>query len=310
MHYSQQIILKRWLPILLLSMLFLFIDGAAAQDNPQVEEKAHRESAIDLTSEHKLIIFPQGDIYYPPYLADPHRVGFALQWLHMSHAGITESGSSRYNLKAGGRLGLMRLLQPDQTDRGWQLSLEVGYDAQFDADHAYDNIGWDGNYGLVLTGAQNRHMALKFGLLHTSSHIGDEYAETTGRKRINYTRQELLAGISLAIDAKWRTYAEGGWGFDLRNEELQEPGRVQIGLEFESAPSLWKGHIGWYTALDLSATEEKDWRVDTSFHLGLLMDQGVHKWRFGIEYYKGRPNMGEFFQDDESYISLGLWLDM
>jgi len=68
--------------------------------------------------------------------------------------------------------------------------------------------------------------------------------------------------------------------------------------------------MGWYTALDLSATEERDWRVDTSLHLGLLMDQGDRTWRLGIEYYKGRPNMGEFFQDEESYISLGLWLDI
>jgi hypothetical protein len=121
-----------------------------------------------------------------------------------------------------------------------------------------------GRYGLVITTAQSRQWAFKFGLLHDSSHVGDEYMERTGRKRIGYTRHELAAGASWLPDKRLLMYGEAGWGYELSNERLQEPGRIQFGLAYESFPTPEKGRIGWYGAADLSAMEERDWRVDRS----------------------------------------------
>ena len=109
---------------------------------------------------------------------------------------------------------------------------------------------------------------------------------------------------------RWRTYAEGGWAYTLRRDDLQKPGRAQLGLEYEAAESLWKSRLGWFAALDVSATEERDWRVDTSLQLGFLVRSGTRRWRAALGYYDGRAPMGEFFQDTESYVSLGLWLDV
>ena len=64
---------------------------------------------------------------------------------------------------------------------------------------------------------------------HLSSHVGDEYAERTGRRRIAYTRNELAGGISERLGERWRAYGEIGWGYSLKNNDLQEPGRVQGG---------------------------------------------------------------------------------
>jgi hypothetical protein len=33
-------------------------------------------------------------------------------------------------------------------------------------------------------------------------------------------------------------------------------------------------------------------------------------WRLGVELYDGRPNLGEFFQDSEAHVALGVWLDL
>lgn len=260
-------------------------------------------------SAQTIIMFPQGDLY-PQYTADPHRLGFGIQWLSFSKTEIAESSNSRMSLKAGGRFGLLRIHPPGQADRGWQLGIEGGFDTQFDIKHSSDNIGWDGNYGLLVTAAPSRSLALKFGVLHTSGHVGDEYAERTGRRRIDYTRHELAAGMSWTINERWRTYAEAGWGYYLRNEDLQEPGRIQFGLEFEVAASLWKRRLGWYVALDTSAMEERDWNFDTAVQLGLVFRSGCRVWRLGIEHYDGRPTMSEFFQDDERHIALGFWLDV
>ena len=46
------------------------------------------------------------------------------------------------------------------------------------------------------------------------------------------------------------------------------------------------------------------------YHPGIVYVQDERRWRFGIEYYDGRAQLGEFFQDDERYISIGLWLDL
>jgi len=257
----------------------------------------------------KTTLLPPGDLY-PPYVADPHRVGFGVQWLGFTNTAIAESGESRVALRAGGRFGIIRLNSSDNGDRGWQVSLEGGFNAQFDADHSLDNIGWDGRYGLVLTTAQSRQWAFKFGVLHDSSHVGDEYMERTGRKRLGYTRHELAAGASWFPDERFRTYLETAWGYEQSNEQLQKPGSVQVGLEYESPSGQDTGGMGWYGAADLSAMEERGWHVDRSLQVGLVTHAGDRTWRFGIEWYRGRPPLGEFFQYTEEYVSLGLWVDI
>ena len=256
-----------------------------------------------------MTFFPPGDLY-PQYAADPHRVGFGVQWLSFTDAQIPDSGDSRVAIRAGGRFGIVRAHPSGKEDSGWQVSLEGGFNAQFDADRSLDNIGWDGRYGLVVTTAQSREWAFKFAVIHDSSHVGDEYMERAGRKRIGYTRHELAAGANWLPDIRLRTYLEAAWGYELSNEQLQEPGRVQLGLEYGSIPLPGTGRIGWYGAADLSAMEERDWRVDRSLQVGLVTHAGGRTWRFGIEWYHGRPPLGEFFAYTEEYVSLGVWVDL
>ena len=263
--------------------------------------------ALILDSGKTLLLFPTGHLY-PRYIADPHSVGFGIQMAFVSRTGIARSGDSRVILRLGGSFGIIRVHPPGHPNRGWQLNIEGGFDGQFDADYSLDNIGWDGNYAITVTSAGDSDLAVKIGMLHTSSHVGDEYIERTGRLRIGYTRHELVAAMSWAVNERWRTYIEGGWGYDLRNKALMEPGHIQIGLEVEDAESLWQGRMGWYTALDISAMEERDWRVDTSLQAGIVFPSRDRKWRFGIERYDGRPPIGEFFQDTETYTALGLWV--
>ena len=91
-----------------------------------------------------------GERLYPAYAADPHRVTFSVQKLFYTDTDVAESGSPRFGLKSGGRFGIVRLQPQGRPERALQVSLEGGFDGQFDADHSLDNIGWDGNYGLLL----------------------------------------------------------------------------------------------------------------------------------------------------------------
>jgi hypothetical protein len=293
----------------------LRIVAAAASLAPALSAQASSESGVPaqlapvatFESGRRLDLIPDGDLF-APYIADPHRPVFALQGLVFADTAVEDSGSVRSGLKAGGRFGLLRL-SSRQSPREWQLSFEAGIDAQFDGKHGLDNVGWDGNYGFTLTTAAGGALEWKLGVLHTSSHIGDEYAERTGRTRIGYTREEVTAALGWRFHANWRTYLELGYAYK-NNSDVQEPGRGQVGLEYERPGSLWGGRMGYYAALDVQAMEEHDWSPGASLQTGLLLLRGVRRWRLGVEAYSGRVPLGEFYQDEETYVALGIWVDV
>lgn len=277
---------------------------------------------------------PPGSIY-DPYLAEINRPGMGVTLLGVQESGIEGAGEVRFGLKLGGRFGLLRIApggdrtgRREGAGRAWQLDLGAGFYGQFDIDNSLDNLGWDGLYSLTLSNAPTagRGPAFKLGVQHWSSHVGDELSERTGRERIGYTREEIVAGVSLPlVGARTgttgsgplaRLYGEAAYGTtgnaeDPAGVEIQEPGRVQVGFEWESPGSVGaSGRVGWYAALDANSFEERDWNVDLSLGTGLLIDGGDRRWRAGVVLYDGRNPVGEFFRVDERYALLGLWLDL
>ena len=254
------------------------------------------------------LYFAPGNLY-PPYAADPFRVGFGFEPVHVSKLRIPDTSKTRVSLRAGGLLTVLRSEKEGRPDVGWQISLLGGFNDQNDVINSLDNIGWDGRYGILFMTAPRPGLAFKFGLLHVSSHVGDEYMERTGRKRIGYTRQELAIGASWYATDRWRLYAETGKALSTTNRD-QDPWRGQFGLEYESAPVLWRRRAAWYAAVDVQAMQERDWRCDISFQTGFLVRATGRTWRLGGAWYNGRPMIGEFFQYTERYLSVGLWIDI
>lgn len=272
-----------------------------------------------------LRLFPEG-VLYPPYVAEIRRPGFGATVLSVAEAAPEGVEDLRFGLKLGGRFGLVRW-GPPATGRLWQLSLEAGFYGQFDIEHSQDNLGWDGLYGLVLTTApaDGGPAAYSLAIHHISSHVGDEIAERTGRLRIGYTREEVALGVSWRQPegrgpGRWRLYGEGAWGYTLSaegpaGEELQKPGRVEVGVEYD-APGVLGGRLGtpgrwgWFGALDVNVWEERDWQPSVSVQAGFLVPSGDRRWRLGVAAYDGQLPLGEFFQVDERYVLAGLWLDL
>ena len=252
-------------------------------------------------------LFPGGDVY-PVYVADPHRPTNAIEGRFYTSPSIAFSGNPRAWLSAGGRLGLLRFGKAGAGARAWQLGIEAGMDALFDAEHKSENIGWDGNYGLTLTTASAAPWAFKVAMLHVSSHVGDEHAARTGRTRINYIRQELAVGATYRMAPAWRFYGEVGGAYDTGADE-QEPWRVQGGAEYEAAPRLLGGRFAWYAAGDLASWQERDWRVDSTIQAGIVTRSNSHTYRLLIEYVDGRPQVGEFYKDTEGSLGIGLRID-
>jgi hypothetical protein len=252
-------------------------------------------------------LFPAGDIY-PPYVADPHRTGNGAMVQFHTRTEVPESSGTRTMLKAGGRFGLARWDAAQAGGRSWQISLDAGFDAVFDSQNSLDNIGWDGNYGFTVTTASGSRLSYKVGILHCSGHIGDEYIERTGRTRLGYSREELAVGARYRLATAWSGYAELGVAYHQLDDELQEPWRAQLGVEWQSQRTLF-GSFAWYGALDLQMWQERDFNPDFTLQGGLAAAGNGRIWRFGAEYAYGRPPLGEFFQDTEARVTLGMWVD-
>jgi len=293
-----------------LAFLSLAGPGLAQQptEAPREPPSGADTPAWSLSSGRTVSLFPPGEVY-PVYIADPHKPESAAIGLFYTRTTIVETDDVRIGLKAGGRFGILRLTPATPEGRSWQLSVDAGLDAQFDSRNKLDNIGWDGNYGLTLTTATDGPLSLKVGLLHCSAHVGDEYAERTGRQRLDYTRVELAFGLALRLFRGSRVYAEGGYGLSLLTEE-QRRWRAQGGLEYVSSRKLLGGRLAWYAALDIQIWDERNWRRDLAAQAGVTTTSGGRRWRLGLRYDYARPPLGEFFQDTEGSFAIGVWMDL
>jgi len=250
--------------------------------------------------------FPLNEIY-SRYTADPYRTSFSAKAIFLNRTDIPDTGTRRFGLRIGGALPLMQYnWQKVQS----QLVLEAGFHGHFDADHSQDNIGWDGIYSLYYAVRFNEALAVRIGRRHFSSHVGDEYIERTGRRRINYTREEWRAGLSWQVKNNMDVYFDFAYASTLRNKNKQKPWRYQIGAQFDQPGAFYETGLGWYVAADVSSYQENNYAINTTLQVGLLVPRDERQWRFFIEYYNGRMQIGEFFEHNESYFGLGLTIDI
>ncbi|MGM0452000.1 MAG: DUF1207 domain-containing protein [Thermodesulfobacteriota bacterium] len=256
--------------------------------------------------------FGPGDRLYETYIANPMRPVFAFNSISVKDSDLPDAGDRRFLLKLGGRKGFLRLHRAGRPDSGFQFDLQAAFLGMFDRENSLDNIGWSGLYGAQVNWANGSGLAFKLALEHDSSHVGDEYIERTGRKRINYTRQEYVFGASFHHFTYWRIYGDVGRAFDLRNPAVQEKWRARGGVEFEADELFWNDSAGFYAAVDFNAYEESDWDADVTAQAGLVVPIETlgHTYRIGLHYRDGRSVIGEFSQFNETYYGIGFWLEI
>jgi hypothetical protein len=289
--------------ILLLGLLALVWGPALGESPPPSGREAGAAKGWTFT------LFPEENPY-SSYIADPFSSDFGLLPFYVADTDIDEAGDNRLALKLGGTFPIISVHRANRPERGWVLCIEAGFYGQFDFDTSLDNIGWDGTYGLLVTHAFNERWSAKGGIHHRSSHLGDEYIEATGRERIDYTRDEIQGAVSGRFGRRWRGYAEAGYAFSREEDIGMEQWRLQTGVEYEVPAVLWRGRAGWFVAGNFTSFEEQDWDPDLSVEGGLVFPSGKHRYRVGLSYYQGQVPIGEFFQEDEKYITLGLTLDL
>ena len=247
---------------------------------------------------------------YPSYVADPRRARFGISAVD-TDSDLDQAGGERVTLEVGGRVDIARYRPAGDPEGGVQVSVDAGYLGDFDREESLDNLGWSGTYAVHVDWLAGRRLALRFGIGHESSHVGDEYLLESGRPRVNYTRDELRLGASWTPTAAVRLYAEYGRALHMGNNSVQERGRGQLGAEW-SSPELVAGAAGLYAATDLSGFEEHDWEANLALQAGWAIPRGVGRgtWRFALMGYDGRSPIGELADEEETRVALGVLFDL
>lgn len=246
--------------------------------------------------------FPEGELY-PVYVLSPRTPRFGVGLQYTTDGRIPGTSKDRLSISMGGQYGIVRF------GKNWQLDFGAGFLGWFDRGFSLDNIGWDGIYTGSLSHRFSEWLRLRLAFQHVSAHKGDEYVIRTGEDRVDYTREEWALGLRYDLTDRLSGYLEGGWGVVFSNENLQEPGRLEAGLEFRDSLPEWNRHLGWYLMGDFESMEERDWQIDSRVGVGLSFTRGERLWRLGILYHRGRVPLGEFFQNDEDYVEFGFWMD-
>ena len=279
-------------------------DGAAQTSNaPRCGAGVHESQALGLVG------FPDDQIFCPT-VADPKEARSFVSLLRGRFRSLDDPSGDETTIASvglGDSFGLIRWGGPAPNE-GVQLDVVGSIFAQFDLGApSNDLINADYLIGLPVT-FRRRGFGARVKLYHQSSHLGDEYllrAEDINRENLSFESIEFLVSQEVG---PLRAYAGGERLF------RREPDTLSSKL-FHGGAELRTGRAGPFQlvgGVDLKATDLHDWSPAVSVRAGVEMARrgsGGHPARLVtlmLEVYEGPSPYGQFFQDDISYVGVGL----
>jgi len=256
-----------------------------------------------------MVLFPQDQIFCP-LLADPKEPRTFVSFLRGTFRSLDDPAGKGTNIGSvglGDTFGLLRWGGPSQGE-GVQLDVMGSIFAQFDlGTESNDLINADYIVGLPLT-FRRSGFSTRVRIYHQSSHLGDEYllrGEPIERENLSFESVDFLLSQEMG---PLRVYAGGERVF------RREPETVAAKL-FHGGAELRTGRAGPLQivgGVDLKTPEQHDWSSAISGRVGLewlRSGPSDHPGRLVtlmLEMYQGPSPYGQFFQDDISYVGVGL----
>jgi hypothetical protein len=148
-------------------------------------------------------------------------------------------------------------------------------------------------------------------VFHESSHLGDEVLERGRRERIDYSREAVRLLWSREILENLRIYAGPRFNMRAFPSDIRHRLAVQAGAEYR-----FRGprNLPMYAAIDLQARGENGWFVNTNAQLGLELTDPDRpadvRPRLFLEGFNGYSNMGQYFDERETWVLFGLSADL
>ena len=297
--------MKKWIMLTAGLSVILFLNSPIAFSAPP-DEGLFGDTTFEVGS-WQMQLLP-AEQPYPSYIADPRRPRMQFG-VGAITSDVPERTNGVINLDAGTRITLLKM---QKGSNEFALDVEGGLFTQFDMFNGLDNMGWDGRYGAYIAWDWSDLIVTRFGYRHLSAHLGDEYIEKTGRRRVNYTRDDFRIGIGYRFLKNSLIYVEPSYAWHLGNPDRQKKEAVEGGIQWEGPYTTWKGSMGFYAGLHMSAYRENDWNPSVTGQVGLNIkrDPRRTRLRIGLECYAGRAILGEYSLDyDEAYLTIGLFFD-
>ena len=258
-------------------VLVMTVGEAAAQtiNVPRCGTGVHESEASGT------IAFPQDQIFCP-LLADPKEPRSFVSWLRGTFRSLDDpsgTGTTIGSVGVGDSFGLIR----------WN-----------------GREGGDYIIGIPLTFRKDG-FSIRTKVYHQSSHLGDEYllrSEDIERENLSFESFEFLASQEIGA---LRVYGGGERVFH-RDPASVATKVLHAGAELRSA----RAGAQFVAGIDVKSSEIHDWSVATSGRAGIQFTRpgpGDHPARLVtlmLEIYEGPSPYGQFFQDDISYIGVGL----
>ena len=285
-------------------VLLATVQHAAAQtiNAPRCGTGVHEEEA------QGTIGFPQDQIFCP-LVADPKEPRSFVSWLRGTFRSLDDpsgTGTTIGSVGVGDSFGLIRWNGPEGGD-GVQLDLVGSIFAQFDLGApSNDLINADYIIGVPLTFRRNG-FSFRTKIYHQSSHLGDEYllrSEDIERENLSFESLEFLASQEIGA---LRVYGGGERVFSREPESVAAK-IVHAGAELRSP----RAGAQFVAGIDVKASELHDWSPATSGRIGVQFirlgasDHPARLVTLMLEVYQGPSPYGQFFQDDISYVGVGL----
>ena len=246
-------------------------------------------------------VLPEG-VIYRSYLAGAKEPRFASAWVHERDLGWI------WDVSLGGRVGLVRYGNRDALfPEGWQLDFEGAALPRLDLEHDRDVVSTDFRVGVPLTYGEGP-LRWKFAYYHLCSHLADEYLlRVPEAERLNYIRDSLVLGGSCYWGDDLRLYAEAAWAFNT--DDGAEPWEFQFGIDYSPRePTAFGGAP--FVAVNGHLREELDYGGNLVFQTGWQWRGPTgHLFRAGMQYYVGKSDQFEFFDDYEEKLGLAIWYD-
>jgi uncharacterized protein DUF1207 len=270
---------------------------------PRCGTGVHESEAIGIHG------FPQDQIFCP-IIADPKEPRSFASLLRGTFPSIEKpsgKGTTIASVGLGDSFGLVRWGGP-RAGEGVQLDVVGAIFAQFDLDSASnDLINADYIIGVPLT-IRRHGFSIRARVYHQSSHLGDEYllrGSQIQRENLSFESVELLASQEIG---PLRLYG-GGERIFRRDPDTVKPKLLHVGAELRSGRA---GLLQLVSGADLKTTEQHDWSQALSgrvgFELARPSPEGhpIRLVTIMLELYKGPSPYGQFFQEDISYVGVGI----
>ena len=297
---------RRWRQFAAASGVLLCLAGRASAQTievPRCGTGVHESEAIGVHG------FPQDQIFCP-LIADPKQPRSFASLLRGTFPSIEKpsgKGTTIGSVGLGDYFGLVRWGGP-RAGEGLQLDVVGAIFAQFDLDSpSNDLINADYIIGLPLTYRRSGFSMLAR-VYHQSSHLGDEYllrSSPIQRENLSFESLELLASQEIG---PLRLYG-GGERLFRREPDTVKANLLHTGAELRSGRA---GLVQLVGGVDLKTTEQHNWAQALSGRAGLELARpspGGHPVRLVmilLELYKGPSPYGQFFQEDISYVGVGI----